>query len=332
VSAGGALLVISRISATPGALFRWQAAASLLYVGTMAVMLWRRLPAAPHRARIRPELAAGIWRFAAGMTGIALTGLVLTQVDKIVLSRFAPLDQLGIYAVSSALGSGLYTFISPMFASIFPRLSALVAAHDVAGVRALYRRTWLMAALALIPAAAVLVIFSYDVVRLWTQNPALAASAAPVVALLVTGTALNGLMNVPYALQMAHGWTSVPLRVNIVLALLAVPVAILLVRLYGALGAASVWPAANAIYAVLLLPLTHRHFHAEVEGTWLGREVGPIAVASIAMPWGISQLIPHGQGPAMALVPLAAWAAAVATAMLVCPAARRELQRLGGWP
>jgi hypothetical protein len=74
-----------------------------------------------------------------------------------------------------------------------------------------------------LPIAAVISVFSFDVFRLWTGSAEIAHNAAPIASILVIGSALNGLMVLPYSLQLAHGWTSIGLRINFFLIVLLVP-------------------------------------------------------------------------------------------------------------
>ncbi len=83
---------------------------------------------------------------------------------------------------------------------------------------------------------------------LWTQSPVTAEHTHLLVSILVMGTAFNGLMNIPYALQLAFGWTRLAFLVNLVSVLLLVPLMIVLTKWYGAVGAASVWVILNVGY------------------------------------------------------------------------------------
>jgi O-antigen/teichoic acid export membrane protein len=96
------------------------------------------------------------WRFAAGMTCISISGLVLTQMDKVVLSRILSLSSFGHYTLAGVVSTGLYMFIIPVFNAVFPRFSALVAARDEKELRLLYHRGAQFTAVLLLPVASVL--------------------------------------------------------------------------------------------------------------------------------------------------------------------------------
>ncbi|MBK9428338.1 MAG: hypothetical protein IPN63_13410 [Gammaproteobacteria bacterium] len=70
-----------------------------------------------------------------------------------------------------------------------------------------YHRYCQALTLAVVPAALVLAFFADHLVLLWTRDAELTRAVAPLVSLLVIGNMLNGLMHLPYSLQLAHGWT-----------------------------------------------------------------------------------------------------------------------------
>ena len=56
--------------------------------------------------------------------------------------------------------------------------------------------------------------------------------------LLALGNLLNGLMHLPYYAQLAHGWTGLSIRINIVAVLIIVPAILWATPIYDAEGAA----------------------------------------------------------------------------------------------
>jgi O-antigen/teichoic acid export membrane protein len=131
----------------------------------------------------------------------------------------------------------------------------------------------------IVPAAAVIAAFSGELLLLWTNDPVVANAAAPIAAFLVVGTALNGLMNVPYALQLAHGWTRLAVKVNLLLILVAAPAIVFVTPRYGTLGAATIWPAVNLIFMLVAVPITHRRLLPGMGVRWFLRAVAlPVSV------------------------------------------------------
>ena len=89
---GGAVAVLAWVSPTVQAFFLWQALISLLSASVLAASVHRCLPMPPLPPRFSREALAGVWKFASGMLWITFLALLLTQVDKVILSRMLTLE------------------------------------------------------------------------------------------------------------------------------------------------------------------------------------------------------------------------------------------------
>ncbi len=277
----GAVGVLILVSPTVTAFFGWQACVGLVYTLTIRWAAWRVIGRSKDVRFDVAELKR-IWRFSVGMSGIALSGLVFTQMDKILLSKILGLHEFGHYMLATAVVSGLYALIMPIYNVVYPRMSALVAAGDTEQLTNLYRFGTRMFAAMLFPIAMVLVVFSEDLVRVWTGDSHIASSVGPVISLLAVGTALNGAMFFPYALQLAHGMTWIPLSINIGLMCFLVPMVVLLAHTYGALGGAMAWLLSEMLYVMLGPGLTHRYILKGLTFRWLLFDIGvPLGVSVV---------------------------------------------------
>lgn len=63
--------------------------------------------------RFNGDRAADLWRFARYITGSSIITLILTQGDKIALSRLLSLDQFGLYAIAASLALAAAGFTGP---------------------------------------------------------------------------------------------------------------------------------------------------------------------------------------------------------------------------
>jgi len=279
----GAVLVLWLVSPTVEAFFFWQLAISAIHIGLIVFFLWQSLPPASKKASFRPELLRTIWRFAAGMTGITITVIFLMELDKIILSRMLSLEMFGYYTLANVVAMTLYRFIGPVFSATYPKLTSLVEQGAEKEITKLYHQSAQLISVMVLPAALVVALFSKELLLLWTRSPVTADNTHLLVSILVLGTACNGLMNIPYALQLAHGWTRLGLVVNIVSVLVLVPLMILLARQYGAVGAASVWLILNAGYVVINPTLVHRRLLPAEKWRWYIEDVGRPLLAAVAV-------------------------------------------------
>ena len=315
----GAVLILALVSPTITAFFAWQIVSGAASVILFAIFLWRRLPPSKSHPRITPNVIRNIWRFAAGLSGITLSAIILTQLDKVILSNLLNLKMFGYYTLAGVVARALYMFITPVFNTLFPRFSALAAADDHATLARLYRLGSQFMATLILPMAAVLALFSYDILLLWTGSTETATNASPIVRMLVIGTALNGLMNLPYALQLAHGWTSIGLCLNILFIVMLGPAIFFTATYYGAAGAASVWVVLNGFYMLIGVPLTHRRLLKGEAGRWLVEGfVMPLSAVLLVVGFGRWLIITPMSSTAalvsLAIVLFTAWAAAAFSA------------------
>ena len=107
--------------------------------------------------------------------------------------------------------------------------------------------------------------------------------AAPLVVLLALGTMCNGLMTMPYMLQLAHGWTGLAVRMNLAAVFLILPILLWAVPRYGAMGAAMAWLLLNASYVLIGAQLMYRRLLPTLKWRWYERAVfRPLAAGSVA--------------------------------------------------
>jgi O-antigen/teichoic acid export membrane protein len=249
----GAVFILWAVSPTVTAYFLWQVVVSAINTSITGFELWRGL-GGPRGAKFNGALLRSVWRFAAGMLGIAVLSTALTQVDKLVVSKVLPLRTLGYYTLAGTVATSLYRLVSPIFLAVFPRFSQLVAGGEEGTLSALYHRTCQAMSVIILPAAIFIAFFAGELLLLWTRDPATALATHSVLSAMVIGTAMNGLSSTPYALQLAYGWTRLALVFNLVAVLVLVPGVYVMATHYGVMGAALGWLSYNLV-AVLTLPL-----------------------------------------------------------------------------
>lgn len=200
------------------------------------------------------------------------TGILVTQTDKLLLSRWLSLQQFSYYVLATTAANALAPLIGAIFNVIYPRLSFLLARSLYDEARATYRDVARTVNLLLIPLTSVLVFFSAPLLRVWTGDAQAATSSAPLLSLIVIAVLFNSLMNLPYALQLASGRFDISLMLNLLLLSLLVPGLFIAVPLWGAFGAAIVLCAIMGTYFICggiftlsrLLPGVAFHWYREV--------------------------------------------------------------------
>ena len=277
----GAALVLWLISPTIQAFFLWQFIVSVIHISLLTLFLWRRLPRCSKSAVFEKYLFKGIWRFAAGMSGISALAVILTQLDKIILSKMLSLEMFGYYTLASMVAMSLGYFFTPVFSSIYPRFTQLFSMGDQEGLKQLYHQGCQFMSVLILPIAIVIALFSHEILFLWTQNPTTAEKSHDLLSILVCGTALNGLMYLPFALQLASGWTRLSILKNIIAVILCVPLIIYMTTRFGAIGAAFVWLGLTTAYVIFEVPIMHQRLLPKEKWRWYWQDVGVPLVAGL---------------------------------------------------
>ena len=227
-------------------------------------VVYRALPPAPRPARLSWEALRGIWHFAAGMMAITCLVAHSSQVDKILLSRLLTLKAYGYYALAGVVANGLNMLAAPVARPFIPRFYGArhCVGNEVAS-RSAYHQAAQLVTVLMGSAASVLIVFRYQAMLLWTGDPVLVQQVAPLMAVLALGTLLNGLMWIPYHMMLAHGWTTLTIKVNIVAVSILVPAIIWVVPLLRChRHAAWIWVTLNTGWVMFVVSLMHPAFTA----------------------------------------------------------------------
>lgn len=283
VQSVGSVLVLRYVAPTVVAFFAWQIAASAALVSALAWYFWRTLDRAHQPRRVHLPLLRDRWKFAAGMTGITLFSTVLTQADKVILSRTLPLADFGYYTFAFSVAGVLGQIAVPIYTAVYPRLIQLTARGDEGATASLYHQATQTTAALLVPAAVLLAVFPHDLLVLYSRNEELADHAWRILGLLALGIGLNAIMLLPLALQLAAGWTSLSLWKNVLATILYIPLVIALTSAYGAVGAAIAFIILNVGYILIEVPLMHRRLLPREIRSWYWCDVGRPLCATLAV-------------------------------------------------
>ena len=278
----GAVAVLLLIEPTVQAFFVWQALMALAQVIVLRIALWKNL-SSERKGIFRGDVLKEIWRFAAGMTGISLVSTILMQTDKILLSKLLALSDFGYYTFAATVAAVLYRLIAPVFTAYYPRLTELVSNNDQNGLVQTYHQGCQLMAVVILPSALILAFFSKEVLGLWVRDPGVIAHASLLVSLLVIGNTLHGFTHLPYALQLAHGWTKLSFSTNLVAVIFFAPAIYFSTMAWGAMGAASMWILLNVGYLFITIQLMHIRLLKYEKWSWYRNDVGKLLAITLAV-------------------------------------------------
>ena len=307
----GGVAILAFYAPSLAALFAWQAAAALLYTLALRHYAWRALGGADH-ARFDVGALRSVWRFAAGMSGVAVVSVLTSQIDKAVLSKLISLESFGYYMLAILVASALYRITAPIFNVIYPRFSQLVGGGRYDELRSLYRTISSGFAIVWFPGVMALTVLAEPLLVLWTANPDVAERTALLLSLIAVGTGLHGMMWFPYALLLAYGATRLTLGLHLALLAVEVPMILVLAGYYGAVGGAAAWLLIYAFYMLLGTIFIYRRILPGVRKPWIVEDVGRPLVISILIGIGLHFALAAADLPGIAEIAVGAIAAALA--------------------
>lgn len=323
---GGALAILCWIAPSITLFFAWNAGVAALQTLVTWVYAWHCLPKASRPARFEAQALKRIARFSVEIMGITLVGAMIVQLDKIVLSRSLSLDQFGYYALAGVIASSMIVVSLTIFNAIFPRFSYMRSAGLEGDLKRLYHHTSQLMSFFVLPASAVLSVMSYDVLLLWTGSAEIAERAWLFVSLLVLGSMLSALYNVPLALQLAFRQTRASLLGLLIGIMALIPLMLLIAPRYGGVGVSSLVLAFYVIYPLVCINVMHRRLLPTERWRWFREDVGLPIIAAFSLVAAVHWLRPSQSNLLETGLWIAtAWAGASLLLAFLLPSLRERL-------
>jgi O-antigen/teichoic acid export membrane protein len=298
----GVLPVLIYWSSAPAAFFLFQAVIGGVELLVFALMLYRVLPANPAGTFPHPEVLRLMLPMAAAMAFSALIWSVVTQADKLILSKILTLEDYGFFTLGVLVASGVLMLIPPLNQVLQPRMTMLLSSSRHDELRDLYQQATQLVSAVFFATGGVMAIFAEPMLLAWTGDAVASRAAAPILFWYGLANATIGLLLLPFMLQFAHGRLRLHVIGNVLMVLLLLPLMIIGALRYGGAGAGAALLIANMVFVVFWVPQVHKRFLPELVWQWpladVGRIVVPVMVALLAT----RQLIPDVESRGVAVV------------------------------
>lgn len=285
------LPVLKFVSPSPLVFFSFQLGVAVFEIAGLAWMAYRLLPPIPAGGRIRWQWAPlrPVLKFSLSIAFTSSVWVLVTQADKLVLSKVLPLADYGYFTVAVLVAGGVMIVSNPISSALLPRMTRLQAEGKNDALVTVYRQATQLVTVTAIPVALVLIFFAPQVLLAWTGNADLVQRAAPVLSLYAIGYSFLAVGAFPYYLQFAKGNLRLHLIGNLLFVLLLIPSVIWAATHYGMEGAGWAWLVSNGIYLLVWTPLVHRKLSPGLHAGWLLVDI----VRPMAMPLTAAALVAH---------------------------------------
>jgi O-antigen/teichoic acid export membrane protein len=283
----GVLPILIWVGHSPAVFFTYQLLVAVVELAGLAAKAYGLFPSVPPGQPLGWSPASlftpikPVLKFSLTIAFTSSVWVLVTQTDKLVLSKLLPLADYGYFTLAVLAASGVMMISGPISGALMPRMARLQAEGNEAGLISLYRNATQMVAVIAIPACLVLAFFAEQVLWVWTGDAHAAAQAAPVLRLYALGNGFLAMAAFPYYLQFAKGDLKLHLIGNIIFLLLLIPSLVWATWQYGATGAGYAWLGANAVYFLAWVPLVHRRFVTGLHRLWMMQDLIPVLVPGL---------------------------------------------------
>ncbi len=228
---GGAAYIVAYHGVGLEGFFAWQVIVVAFNVLCLKFYLSKQTADQTASSFDRQELKR-ISKFAIGVSGVNILGLLLTQVDKIILSKMLSLENFGYYMVAWTIGGAVYKLSFPIYNAVFPKLTQMYQSFSEQELSIFYQKSTQLMALVVVPITVFISIYSYDLILIWSGSELTATKVYKSASYLCLGIMINALTLIPYGLQLAMGWTQLALMTSVLSVIIYVPLVIGLTHFY----------------------------------------------------------------------------------------------------
>jgi O-antigen/teichoic acid export membrane protein len=253
--------------------YYWQLFISILNLIIINYYVKVNLPDYKSKAKFDNYQLNKIWKFALGLSLISILGVVISQTDKLLLGQIVTLKEFGYYMVASSAAASIVRIAGPIYNSVYPKFSELVTLDDQFNLARLYHNFSLLLSFLIFPFAFTACFFSFEIISMWTGNTEIALNSYKSFSILIFGFALNGILHMPYAIQLAHKWTKLLLFKNIFSVLILLPLIYFLSISIGIEGAAYSWLIINLFDLFIVTLLMHRKILVNERLKWFAEDL-----------------------------------------------------------
>jgi O-antigen/teichoic acid export membrane protein len=265
----GGLFLVAEVSQDPLVFFEFQLVVAVIETLIFAFKAYDRLPAPKLLSGFNWALVKPIVPFALSISGTSILWIILTQLDKMLLSEQLLLTEYGYFSLVALMTTGILMLINPMVQTLLPRMTVLMAEGREHDMQLLYLAASRLASTFLFPLAAIIAMHSGELIYAWSGDRAAATWCQPILLWYALGTAIMTVSAFQYHLQYAYGQFRLHVWYTLASAVITVPVMIFAVQTKGALGAAVAWFVLRLVSFAIWPQIVHHHLARDVHGTWL---------------------------------------------------------------
>lgn len=276
------LPVIVLFGGTPFIFFSYQLIIAFIEMLLLLLKSYREMPKRNCGKRFFFDVSSlrDVVKFSSSIAFTSSVWIIITQSDKLILSKVLTLSDYGVFTVAVLAASGVLVASTPMSSILMSRLTVLTTQSKDDEFLSVYKNMTQLVCVGALSIAVVLTIFSKQVLLAWTGDKNIAENAYKVLSLYALGNGVLTLTTFPYYLQYAKGDLKLHLLGNLIFVCFLIPLIISFSYYFGAIGAGWVWFLSNLMYFLFWVPKVHCKFFKNLHVNWIVVDILPILIGA----------------------------------------------------
>jgi O-antigen/teichoic acid export membrane protein len=184
------------------------------------------------------------------LSGGILVGVLVSQIDRIILSRTVDVGLFGIYTTVSTLALAFLQLQVPVTRACFPLLAREIYLDGRASSR-LMRKMFAGTLITCAVPALLTSVFASEILNLWLNDPIIVRNGSATLRMLLIAIAVNSLYGCIYQIIVAKGLSHIVLKINLICLVGAALAVYLVGSSYGILLGSTIWLTSSTIQLFL---------------------------------------------------------------------------------
>ncbi len=243
--------------------FYWQAISTVIFTIIVKILLEKSLL---NKSKFKflffidKVALVRVKSFALGMFFISLIAAINTQLDKIMISKYLPIQVLGNYNLGVSLSMGVIAIISPVSVAILPRFTKLFSIKNLREFKNLFDIVNGITTIVIFSIMALLFFCAKGILFSWTGSDKMAIDAHGFLMVLAIGNSMVALQIIPYCVAVANGNTFANNVLGLCSVFLTIPGYWYTTKYYGAIGVAIFYSSLQIIITIIYIYYINKNY------------------------------------------------------------------------
>ncbi|MBF4269500.1 hypothetical protein EAY71_21780, partial [Vibrio anguillarum] len=131
-----------------------------------------------------------IYKFSLAIAFGSVIWVLVTQIDKLILSKYISLDEYGYFSLAIVIANGLFVLGNAIGAAIMPRMTIYNEQEKTKELDKLYFLSIEIVLMVVVPISSMLVFYGDNILFFWTNDPLVAENASEIMKWYVLGNVM----------------------------------------------------------------------------------------------------------------------------------------------